>query len=600
MLIPHENLLSPKSLRVTPHKPYRVMLVGQCFLDEWIPILQSHASDVVFHRVLFNNWAILPEQESNFDFQVLSIPLRTVLPEFEYMKLDSGDNCEKLFAESCNRLEFTLKSMMKYNIDCGIRSYILNFLTPMQAPLGRLTPRYNLRNPIYFVERLNQYLYDCVNQYSDSYMVDANAISGAIGKRYFQDDMISALNHGGLVANHATHLDASRIEPPTQQITEQFDIDASGFIRTLWDEIVSMNLTVNLTDTVKMVVVDLDDTLWRGIAGETGSLDQMDQVEGWPLGLAEALTFLKKRGIVLAIVSKNEESFIRNLWPTVYEGRLNIDDFAFIRINWRTKAENISEIIKIANILPESVVFIDDNPVERASVSAAIPGIRTLGQNPYLTRSILLWSAETQVRQITEESARRTEMMKLQEIREADKQMMSRSEFLKSLNLNVSLHEIHNVSDAKIGRTLELLNKTNQFNTTGIRWNESEIDDSLRSGTRLFAFYVNDRYTQYGLVGVVFFKNGIFTQFAMSCRVLGMDVEVAVVNEICNLHLQSIGGSGRILGRITHTPVNFPCRDLFQRSGFHDVGDEMWENDFNAFATLPDHVTMVSEKLEMQ
>src|ERR1700678_1305369 len=136
-----------------------------------------------------------------------------------------------------------------------------------------------------------------------------------------------------------------------------------------------------------------------------------DPVEGWPLGVIEALQFLKKRGVLLAIVSRNDEARIVQVWDSIMPGRLRLDDFAIRKINWRPKVENLEDIIREVNILPRGVVFIDDNPVERAGVKAALPEVRVLGAHPYLIRRILLWAPEMQVGVVTEESARRTEMV---------------------------------------------------------------------------------------------------------------------------------------------------------------------------------------------
>ena len=175
--------------------------------------------------------------------------------------------------------------------------------------------------------------------------------------------------------------------------------------------------TIRQTDMVKLVLVDLDDTLWRGVAAEAAEVSSTAS-EGWPLGFAEALMFLKSRGVLLGIVSKNDEDRVREIWRRIYGTRIRLEDFAAVKINWRPKAENIEEILAEVNLLPNSVVFIDDNPVERAAVKAAFPEIRVLGPNPYLWRRILLWSPETQVATITSESAARTEMVQKQVQRE--------------------------------------------------------------------------------------------------------------------------------------------------------------------------------------
>src|ERR1019366_4237781 len=157
----------------------------------------------------------------------------------------------------------------------------------------------------------------------------------------------------------------------------------------------------------------LDDTLWRGqIAEHYETGVNWPVIHGWPTGIWEAVQHLLSRGILTAICSKNDESLVRERWDRAVQfGWLTLEDFTFVKINWLPKAENIEAIIRQANLTSKSVVFVDDNPVEREAVRSSIPGIRVIGSNPYATRRILLWSSETQVLTLSEESVRRDEMI---------------------------------------------------------------------------------------------------------------------------------------------------------------------------------------------
>jgi FkbH-like protein len=320
---------------------------------------------------------------------------------------------------------------------------------------------------------------------------------------------------------------------------------------------------------------------------DADTIADADQTEGWPIGYAEALAYLKKRGIMIAIVSKNEESVIRKKWPKLLKNCLNLDDFAFVRINWKTKAENISEIIATADLLSKSVVFIDDNPVERESVKAALPGIRVLGNDPYAVKRVLLWSSETQVQSITDESSRRTALMKAQALREEERKVMSREEFLMSLSVQVRLKSVTSGSDPHFPRVFELLNKTNQFNTTGRRWSQAELLQAISIGSRLLAFFVEDRFTEYGLVGIVLITRNNIDQYIMSCRVLGMEAEIAALALV--LKDMQRGGADLITADLIETEVNFPVRDLYKRGGFTLEGGQ-WRVLPNDEIQIPAHV----------
>ncbi|UHC14199.1 HAD-IIIC family phosphatase [Methylobacterium currus] len=588
---PEATFLAPRDLGVSGAPKINALLIGWCVFNRWRDVIEEKFPHVQIEHDLLNNAAELQARDcSSLDLQIVSVPLRLVMPESMYMRLDYADTeaYNNLFANVCNRIDFTLRTMMAHNLRENITTFVTNFFTPIANPLGRLLPRYDLRNPVYLVEQLNQHLATAVSQYTSSHILDLNQISAAHGKRFIQDDSVSAIAHNSLMVDHGATWDAQRLEPPVRGLQETYNIKEKDFIIAAWEEVLAMHRTIKGDDAVKIVIMDLDDTLWRGISGETGGVDQMEQVEGWPLGIVEALTFLKKRGVMVAISSKNEESFIRENWP--YEGRFNLSDFAFIRINWKPKAENVADIIKIANVSPSSVVFVDDNPVERRAVATGNPGVRTIGADPYIIRRLLLWSSETQVPFITDESRRRTEMMQAQERRETNRAALSRDEFLASQDIRLRFWQIE-TNSANFPRAFELLNKTNQFNTTGKRWSDADLRAALARDTAMFAFHVIDKFTDYGLVGVILVSGAHIRQFTMSCRVLGMDVEIAALALLEEI-ISSCGGASATAS-LQHTDKNFPCRDLYKRAGYFLDGD-IWKKDIGAEAsTRPVHITVI-------
>ena len=139
---------------------------------------------------------------------------------------------------------------------------------------------------------------------------------------------------------------------------------------------------------------------------------------GLYFGLHEALLCLKKRGIVLACVSKNDESVVRELWkyPDSYprERLLTLDDFVTHRINWNDKVDNIRSIAEELGFAPEAFLFIDDNPVERDRVRQFLPEVEVWGEDLFGLRRALLDDPRLQIARVTDESARRTELVKAQ------------------------------------------------------------------------------------------------------------------------------------------------------------------------------------------
>ena len=223
--------------------------------------------------------------------------------------------------------------------------------------------------------------------------------------------------------------------------------------------------------------------------------------------------------------------------------------------------------------MARSAVFIDDNPVERAAVEAAHPDIRTLGSDLYYIRRILLWAAsELQTAGITLESARRTEMIKAQVERETARKAMPREEFLASLHIEIKQTTITDSSVPEFKRAFELINKSNQFNTTGRRWTPEEMQQFFAEGGRLEAFRVKDDFTDYGLVCVAIVRGGCIEQYVMSCRVLGLDVEKAVIGTIAR---EIIETHGVARGIVAETDANLICRGRLREKRPHFRGRGM-------------------------
>lgn len=361
-------------------------------------------------------------------------------------------------------------------------------------------------------------------------------------------------------------------------------------------ELVAACRTLRQVDAVKMVVVDLDDTLWRGVLAEEGTHHEV--IGGWPTGIAEALRYLKKRGILLAVISKNDEGTITKIWREVYGQLILPEDFAIRRINWRPKPENMAEVLQEANLLPKNVVYIDDNPVERAAMKESYPDIRVLGGHLYYLRRILLWAPETQVAQVTKESAERTQMVQAQVKREESRKKLSREEFLASLRLEVTMSAVREVGDQRFARGLELLNKTNQFNTTGKRWKLEEWEEEFAQGTTMWTFEVRDIYTRYGIVAVAVARGNTVAQMVMSCRVVGLDAELAAMSAIENDLAQN--GHAHAEAEFVETQANLLCRDFYERCGWEKAGNN-WRKTLKTKAQIPAHIKMVGtdERVEV-
>jgi len=429
-----------------------------------------------------NNLSELPaEPEASIDsysFQIIQPPLRGVLHESVYLRGDlSPDSLSAVMTHALAHLEAFLENYLGYHTRHGLTTFVTGFIVPQRNPLGRMMPRHDPANFQHVVRGLNARLEEICRSRSSLHYVDLDEIASQIGKRHILDDSIHAISHGSVAGDFDFEHDRNRLQPP-EPFSMMRELKTEEFLDAVWADIVARYHILTRRDPVKIVITDLDDTLWRGVLTEDGI--HPHGLEGWPLGVVEALQFLKKRGVVLSIASRNEESLIREKWEEIFQGRLHLEDFASIRINWNPKTQSIREILTEVNLLPENALFIDDNPTEREAVQQEFPGIRILGEDLYGIREYLLTAPELEVSSITEESARRTEMIQAAADREQARGALSRDEFLKSLDLVVEHLLIKGLADPKFERAIELLNKTNQFNTTGRRWAQEEVGRFLQ------------------------------------------------------------------------------------------------------------------------
>jgi FkbH-like protein len=587
--------LTPIDLQLTPDSGLRFLIVGGCLAEPFPVIASMINSAFKGDFILLNNFDSFPEmppvRASQYDFQIIHIPLRTILGNAFFHLPDDMARHEEFLQLTQDYLVRYLSNVLKWNIEYKLLTFVLGFFVPQQNPLGRFQPRYDLRNIVHFIERLNMFLAAEVAKYENAYFVDIDQVSSSIGKKFCQDDMVWSFTHGTTLSDGDHDHDLNRIQPPTL-MQQHYSAQWMEFFEALFHELLAMYRTLRQRDAVKLVAVDLDDTLWRGVAAE-GTLGVL---EGWPMGFIEALLFLKKRGILLAIVSKNDEQFILSNWKHFVHGQIDLTDFAARKINFRSKAENLADIIQEVNLRPQNVVMIDDNPAERAAIQAELPGVRVLGSHLYYLKRILLWSSETQQSVMTRESGQKTEMIHAQLQRESERRKLSHEEFLQTLRLRVTLSVIQTTKDLQMGRALELFNKTNQFNTTGMRYTLEQCHRHLIAGRELYVLEVEDRFTQYGLVGAAWVHQNCIGHIVMSCRALGLGIEDAFLAYIANQLARE--NTTMMLGQLRPTDANVACRQLYSRNGFTQVESTpmLWSRSLAEPFVLPSHVSLTETR----
>ncbi len=331
--------------------------------------------------------------------------------------------------------------------------------------------------------------------------------------------------------------------------------------------------------STKLVVIDLDNTLWGGIVGDDGwenlKLGGHHSAGEAFVEFQRYLKSLARRGILLAAASKNDEAVVWEAFEKNPYMVLQKKDFSAWRINWNDKAENIAEIVAEMNLGFQSVMFVDDNPSERSRVKEALPEVNVidLPLSPSLYREAVENFGCFDQASLTKEDLMRAKSYLLESERKTSQsQFRSHDDWLKSLEL---IAKVQRVDRTNIERIVQLLNKTNQMNLSTRKLTMLELDAWLENPkNEMRAISISDRFGEYGLTGLVSFtvedRNAIIVDFVLSCRVFGRQVEEVMLSIACNLAAEKY--VNQVFATYLPTPKNKPTFEFFeQRSGMRVV-----------------------------
>ena len=332
--------------------------------------------------------------------------------------------------------------------------------------------------------------------------------------------------------------------------------------------------------TKKLLVVDLDDTMWGGIVGDVGW-------EGLRLGGHDAageafvefqhrLLALSKRGVALAVVSKNEEQTALTAMRSHPEMVIRPEHLAAYRINWRDKAQNVVEIARELNLGLQSVVFLDDNPVERGRVRDALPEVLVpewpADPTSYPLALDSLRCFDTP--RVSDEDVARNAMYAVERERTAQQtQFESLDSWLASLGTHVRLERL---SAANLARCTQLLNKTNQMNLRTRRLSEAELAAWAETpGHELWAAHVSDKFGASGLTGLLGLRvdgdTAHVEDYVLSCRVMGRRVEETLV-WVATERARALGATTLVVEPLP-TSKNMPCLRFWEGTPFERSAD---------------------------
>lgn len=293
--------------------------------------------------------------------------------------------------------------------------------------------------------------------------------------------------------------------------------------------------------TAKVLVLDLDNTLWGGVIGEDGlsgiKLGAPSPEGEAYLELQQYAKELQLRGVLLAVCSKNNHEDAVLPFNEHDSMLLKLDDIILFKANWQDKASNIKEIAQELSLGLDSFVFLDDNPMERAWVRSSLPDIIVpeCGNTPWGMLASLRQGKFFESVTLTEEDSTRHQNYKSNLTRKADQGKHATIEdFLTSLEM---VAESGLVNDMTLSRVTQLINKTNQFNLTTRRYSQEQVRMMCESpdwGT--WWFRLKDKFGDHGLIGVILVNKKedlwYIDSFLMSCRVLGRKMEKFMLSEI--------------------------------------------------------------------
>lgn len=451
-----------------------------------------------------------------------------------------------------------------------------NFEYPFYRLLGN-QEAVCLQGRICFINRLNERFYQYAREHEDFYIHDINYLSAAYGLDRWSEPLYWHMYKYAMC----------------MQAVPLFSHNLANIIKAVFGK------------NKKGLVLDLDNTLWGGIVGDDGP-ENLEIGQETPMGqvYAEFQNYVKAQkdiGVLLTVNSKNEEeNALAGLNHP--DGVLKPEDFVIIKANWEPKSKNLAETAAELAILPDSLVFVDDNPAEREIVRAQVPGASCpeIGTPEQYIR-VLDRSGFFEVTSLSEDDRKRSEMYRANAERKKQEEAFGNyREYLLSLDMQGTIRPFEAMVMARIA---QLTNKSNQFNLTTRRYTQGEIE-AFAADERYITRYgrLADKFGDNGVVSVVIGRKGSMGDktayrqmervtgdtgsdvlhlelWLMSCRVLKRDMEYAMMDSVVEACREC--GIGTILGYYYPTAKNGMVKEFYRMMGFEkqeetDTGVSVW------------------------
>jgi FkbH-like protein len=520
-----------------------------------------------FAQEIFNKESAL--YSFNPEIIFIHLDLRTLAGEIYFNPNDPAINIKGWQEETFSLLKDLCSKCLLYS---NSKIVLSNLEVPYLSSLGTLENNQELGFRQSVIE-INSNLLEEFKRNKDVYVHDYENFSGKIGKQHLIDEKMY-------------YLGDMKIKP---SLIPELASSLSSFIKGLF------------VTPKKCLVLDLDNTLWGGVIGESG-------INGIKLGpTPEGRSFMEfqqyilslyNRGVILAVNSKNNYEDAIEVIKNHPHMILREEHFAALRINWDDKVKNLKSLAEEINIGLDSMVFLDDDDFNREMVKEFLPEVEVVDLpkefSLYLNTIDNLSFFESLT--LTQEDIGKGKMYSQEKQRRTLKEEVTDvEEYLKLMKMEASVY-INNLEHTE--RISQMTQKTNQFNMTTKRYSEEEIETFIRSKDFLvFTLSLTDKFGDYGITGLAILKNEEdweIDSFLLSCRILGRKAENALMSYVSSFLLEQ--GSSKLVGSYIPTKKNAVAANAYKDLGFVETNDKImnWVLEFENEISFPESIKIIS------
>lgn len=527
----------------------RIAIIGTCSIQYFAIVLRMFLlkydieADILEGQYDGINEAVLDKQSKLYNFQPNIVIILSDYKDIHDLPvlLSKKEDVDEFLDSQGNYYQLLWRKISEIK---GCHIFQSNIVVPLERELG------NMEANVYYSKRNIYQLFNIElikKKFTNVTIIDMEYMAALIGKEKWFD---------------YTLYFSSKIN---------FSLKYIGIVCDMY----AQQISALLGKGKKCLILDLDNTLWGGIVADEGA-DRIKIDPNDPVGEAyrffqQYILRLKNRGVILAVISKNDYLLAKEPFDVNDNMILKYNDFSSFIANWDSKASNINLVAEELNIGTDSFVFFDDNPAEREIVKMYHPEVQVIDvPENAADYTIALESAHPfEWINLTQEDMKRSKSYNAdRERKKFNLKYKDYKEYLSALNMK---GKISSLEEQNVERFVQLVNKSNQFNLRTQRYTEASIMEMLyRNNYKLLTVALEDRFSKFGVISCIILKkvqNDCFIDtWVMSCRVLKREVEILVFKKIVETSIQWSCDS--ILGEYLPTPKNSIVKDLYPDLGF--------------------------------